>query len=69
MSKMMVHHNAACLKCGALEAEMVRTGCLIFCKKCIEEEFTTDDPPRQEREKYRKWLKVYQEKAEEEWEK
>jgi hypothetical protein len=32
---------------------------MVFCDKCAEDEFKTNDPPRLEREKYLKWLEVY----------
>jgi hypothetical protein len=35
---------------------MIRVGAIIFCEKCIKEEFKSDDPVRLERAKYLKWL-------------
>ena len=58
------HTNADCLKCGALEKKMVRVGGLIFCHKCTKEEFVTIDPPRDEREVYKRWIQEYEKKLE-----
>ena len=64
MSKfgMVVYHNIDCLKCNALELEMVKIGTLVMCNKCTEEEFKTDDPVQKEYGKYKKWLEVHKEK-------
>jgi hypothetical protein len=51
-----VHHNAACIKCDALHKEMIRVGAVIFCEKCIAEEFSSDDPVHDERSTYLIWL-------------
>jgi hypothetical protein len=61
ISKFHVHHNAKCVVCGALNPEMVRVGCIIFCKPCVEVTFKTDDPVMFEREIYLKWLHKYHE--------
>lgn len=60
-----VHHNAECIKCEALEKEMIRVGAVIFCRKCVSEEFNSDDPVRQERERYLHWLRLGYKKLEE----
>lgn len=56
LSNYHIHHNASCVKCDVLEKEMIRVGAVIFCEKCVVEEFTSEDPVRMEREKYLKWL-------------
>jgi hypothetical protein len=56
-NRIYVHHNAVCLKCGKIEEQMARVGALHFCFECVEKEFNTQDPVRQEREKYLKWLR------------
>ncbi len=56
LSNFHIHHNASCIKCDALHKEMIRVGAIIFCEKCIKEEFKSDDPVRLERAKYLKWL-------------
>ena len=56
------HVNSCCVKCDKIEKEMIRTGSVIFCIKCFFEEFETTDPVTDERDKYRKWLRVYMEK-------
>jgi len=54
-----IHFNAKCVKCDMVEEEMVTIGCFMMCKQCADETFKTDDPPRQEREQYVKWLSIY----------
>ena len=56
LSNFHVHHNAKCVKCAALEAEMVRVGAVIFCNTCVEIVFKTVNPVIDERETYLKWL-------------
>lgn len=56
LSNFHVHHNAKCVKCAALHAEMVRVGAVIFCRACVKFEFKTDNPVIDERETYLKWL-------------
>ncbi len=58
------HTNCSCLKCNRCEESMVRVGALIFCFGCYTI-FKTEDPVREERELYLKWLKVYREKCDE----
>jgi len=60
-SKPRIHYNVCCLKCKALERTMVAIGTLVMCDKCFGEEFHTDDPVMEEREKYLHWLEVYKE--------
>ena len=50
------HHNAECIVCDTLEREMVRVGAVIFCNKCVQEQFSSENPVRDERETYLKWL-------------
>jgi hypothetical protein len=50
------YHNAECIVCSALEPEMVRVGAVIFCSKCVKEQFSSENPVRDERETYLKWL-------------
>ena len=59
-----IFHNAACVKCGLVEQEMVRVGAVIFCADCCREEFTSDDPVIDDREKYTDWLHKWWKKAE-----
>jgi hypothetical protein len=56
ISNYHTHHNAKCIKCEALHAEMVRVGAVIFCETCVQFEFKTDNPVIDERETYLKWL-------------
>ena len=58
--------GALCEKDGSLtlfsttlEEEMLRIGALIFCWTCYDDNFETDDPVRQERELYLKFLDKY----------
>lgn len=60
-SKPRIIHNSTCLKCGRLERAMVGLGPLVMCNGCFNEEFLTDDPVVEEREKYLHWLDVYKE--------
>ena len=57
LSNYHCHHNASCVKCNALHTEMVRVGAVIFCSICVQEEFSSSDPVRKERENYLKWLR------------
>jgi hypothetical protein len=50
------HHNAECIVCGTLEREMVRVGAIIFCTKCCQEIFSSENPVRDERDTYLIWL-------------
>jgi len=58
------YQNVECLKCGAIERDMIRVGCLYFCPICATDEFTTDNPVDDEREVYLKWLNKYKEEQE-----
>jgi len=60
------HINASCLKCGAVEKEMVVTGCLHFCVKCYPTEFKSEHPSIFEKDNYQKWLRTQTEQMEEE---
>ena len=53
-----VYHNVRCTKCHHIYLEMRRVGALIFCKKCCDEEFSTLDPVKEERERYKYWLDI-----------
>lgn len=64
LSNFHIHHNAVCIKCGKIHATMTRVGAVIFCNICVFEEFTSDDPVRQERENYLKWLHKLQQRPE-----
>jgi len=63
--KCTIHTNSTCIKCEALEEEMIHIGAFIMCKKCWKEEFfaiekfTTDSDLYKT---YKKWLDVYYEK-------
>jgi hypothetical protein len=63
LSNFHTHHNAECVVCAALHAEMVRVGAVIFCTGCVQRVFKTDDPVREERETYLKWLHKRDENA------
>ena len=56
LSNFHIHHNVPCIKCKALHKEMVRVGAVVFCERCIGEEFESDDPVRLERTTYLHWL-------------
>lgn len=62
MIQCKIQHNIPCLKCGALNKEMVRVGgTIIMCKKCYKEEFhgiIEIDAESKIGKKYYKWLKV-----------
>jgi len=64
LSNYHVHHNAECVKCGTIEKEMVRIGAVIFCNGCVGDEFSSDDPVQEERERYLHWLRVGYKKLE-----
>ena len=57
LSNYHCHHNASCVKCQRLYPQMIRVGCVIFCSICVQEEFSSSDPVRKERENYLKWLR------------
>lgn len=54
----MQYTNTECVKCSGIMKHMVRVGCVVFCFKCVDEEFKTSDPIHEERETYLKWLRV-----------
>ena len=61
-----VWHNMECLKCHTVEREMVSIGAycgIVMCNKCAQEEFSSTDPVREEREKYLYWLEIYKKSA------
>lgn len=62
MSNYHTHHNSECVVCAALDAKMVRVGAVIFCNGCVERVFKTDNPVKDERETYLKWLNKRKEK-------
>jgi hypothetical protein len=39
MAQVKAYANASCLKCGAVEKEMVSIGPMIFCPACSDQEF------------------------------
>ena len=61
-----VHHNAECVKCEVIQKEMIWVGAVIFCQKCVGEEFSSDDPVTKERERYLHWLRIGYKKLDEE---
>lgn len=63
MTKVMTHYNVECLKCGAVPKVMTSVGVVTMCPECFLEEFHTDDPVKEEREKYLHWLDVHKEMA------
>ena len=66
MIKIRRTYNNDCLKCQAVEKEMVSIGAFVMCKNCAITEFDpiTSDIPRGTTRipKYHKWLKIYKEK-------
>lgn len=58
LSNYHIHHNADCVKCNAMHKEMVRVGAVIFCDKCVAEEFKSENPVTEERERYLLWLNI-----------
>jgi hypothetical protein len=50
-----LHYNGSCVKCDAIEKFMIRIGAVVFCAKCVREEFNSNDPIREERERYHHW--------------
>ncbi len=56
--------NASCVKCDAINKEMIRIGAVIFCEDCAANEFSSDDPVIDERDKYTDWLHKWWKKAE-----
>ena len=58
------YQNVECLKCAAIERDMIRVGCLYFCPTCAFDEFKTEDPVYDEREKYLEWLNKWKEEQE-----
>ena len=59
-------YNASCIKCNGVYGEMVRIGCIVLCDKCFIVEFKTNDPVKQEREKYLKLVDAMHKKILEE---
>ena len=64
VKRLFAHRNAECVKCEVILRDMVRIGAIIMCPSCFEEEFSTDDPVREERPKYFHWLHKWVEKEE-----
>ena len=54
-------YNLKCVKCGAVEEEMVRVGAFAMCQKDWEEEFATNSiiPESKLGKKYYKWLDIH----------
>jgi len=63
VDKIRPFYNAKCLRCGKIEEEMVKIGALVFCNECSDYLFSTDDPVRQERDEYLKWLQKHHEEC------
>jgi len=57
-----VFNNVSCVKCGVVLKEMLRIGSIIFCRDCGLGEFKSDDPVKQERKLYLKWVKIWENK-------
>jgi hypothetical protein len=55
------YNNAECIKCNGVYKRMFRVGAFVMCAKCCRKEFTTEDPVRKEKAKYKKWLAKYME--------
>jgi DNA-directed RNA polymerase subunit RPC12/RpoP len=57
MTKPFKYYNAKCASCGDVREEMIRVGAVIFCPYCYDEIFISDDPVKEERETYLKFLR------------
>ena len=63
MIKCRIKENITCLKCDALEKEMVLIGAFVMCKKCWKEEFGTEEIDTESKlykDKYLKWYKEHE---------
>lgn len=63
--KCRIINNASCVKCDAVEREMVRVGAFIMCEACHKTEFNVDVIPVDSTlytETYSKFLDIYQNK-------
>jgi len=56
-----VFDNVICVICLACRPEMRRVGAVYFCVDCCDRVFTTENPVKDEREKYLRYLKMQQE--------
>lgn len=63
INKPRICYNAECLRCNEVKKEMVAVGVIIMCDECFKIEFHTDDPVREERDKYLYWVNVHKEEA------
>ena len=66
MIKCRIKENITCLKCDALEKEMVLIGAFVMCKKCWKEEFDTEEINTESKlykDKYLKWYKEHEKLA------
>jgi len=61
--KVRFFKNSECLKCKKIEKKMVMIGAFAMCPKCYHEEFETEYPVEEEKEKYRQCLDKWYEKA------
>lgn len=59
MIKCRIKENTHCLKCGALEKEMILIGAFAMCKKCWKEEFFGVEEFSTDSEMYSNYLKWY----------
>jgi hypothetical protein len=60
--KTAIAYNNECLKCGAVDKEMIYVGCLYFCCTCFNNEF---GPARDQDAAYEKWLETHKKRLEE----
>lgn len=58
-SSVRMHANAECIVCKAIAKEMLSVGSLFFCFPCYRVEFKTEDPIREEKEKYSFWYQKF----------
>jgi hypothetical protein len=64
MIKCRIKENTPCLKCGAIEKEMILIGAFVMCKECWKKEFLGLEEFGTGSElyvkKYLKWYKKYE---------
>ena len=67
MTKALVINNTQCLKCDALEKEMIKVGPFVLCNSCFEVEFVETSEYTEEKKweidpkckAYKDWLATY----------
>lgn len=56
-----IYENASCIRCEAVNKEMIKIGAFIMCPVCVVEEFESALDIDTQGEVYQKWLKIYKE--------